>query len=148
MNRSKQKAAVSALEKMRRDYSTFLFSAQAALEAIEALDPQHHATDHPHVRAIIEEVCEVYGVMLSTLLSPARHEEIAEARHLAMLLCREFTNQNTTALGRAFHRDHGSISHGSKHARELIATEPGFRGRYERIRATLAARFEAEKKTA
>ncbi|HEU4544387.1 MAG TPA: helix-turn-helix domain-containing protein [Jiangellaceae bacterium] len=60
-----------------------------------------------HASRIIDRVAAHYGITRDELLSRDRHKSIAEARQVAMWLCRELLGMSYPELGRAFgNRDH------------------------------------------
>ena len=61
---------------------------------------------------IIAIVAEKYGMTPSDLTGKRRSQDIALARQVAMYICREMTELSTTAIGRAFGRDHTTVLHG------------------------------------
>lgn len=61
---------------------------------------------------IIAIVADKYGMEPSDLTGKRRSQDIALARQVAMYICREMTELSTTAIGKAFGRDHTTVLHG------------------------------------
>lgn len=64
------------------------------------------------VTIIAQEVSRVTGVSIPDILSERRDLHIVNARHLAMVLTREFTPFGSAKIARAWHRaDHTTVLH-------------------------------------
>ena len=61
---------------------------------------------------IIDIVAQRYGMQSADLTGKRRSQDIALARQVAMYICRELTELSTTAIGKAFGRDHTTVLHG------------------------------------
>ncbi|MDY0040716.1 MAG: chromosomal replication initiator protein DnaA [Desulforhabdus sp.] len=59
-----------------------------------------------HVQQV---VCDSYQVTLTDLQSPSRRKELAKARKIAMYLCRQYTSESLSAIGKSFNRSHSSV---------------------------------------
>jgi len=59
-----------------------------------------------HVQQV---VCDSYQISLTELQSPSRRKELAKARKIAMYLCRQYTSESLTAIGKSFKRSHSSV---------------------------------------
>lgn len=88
---------------------------------------------------IIEIVIAVTGVTKEDTMKQTRFREIADARKMAMLLCRDYTYNTFWELGTCFDRDHTSVVHACKIARQLIIVDPAFKKLF------LQAKNEVEK---
>ncbi len=84
-------------------------------------------------RLVIELVALETGVAQQLILSDIRERGVTNARHLAIWLCRHVTGQSTTAIGRAFDRDHSTVVAACDKAERLRAEEPAFFKRSERL---------------
>jgi chromosomal replication initiator protein len=75
---------------------------------------------------IIAAVCARFEITCSAIKGPARHKDIALARHVAMYVCRELLPEiNTVHLGTAFGgRDHTTILHGCQRVRAILNVDP------------------------
>jgi chromosomal replication initiation ATPase DnaA len=69
------------------------------------------------MREIIAEVSQTSGVSIAELRSPARHRRIAWPRQAAMLLMYE-AGHTLPEIAEYLHRDHTTILHGIKRARQ------------------------------
>jgi chromosomal replication initiator protein len=73
------------------------------------------------IRNIQDAVCREFGIGRVDLVSDCRFVNLVKARHVAMLLARELTDQTLPQIGRAFNRNHSSVSYGIDRARRRIA---------------------------
>ncbi len=84
------------------------------------------------VRGIKEAVADSYGVEIGELEGKSRKKEIARARHIAIYLSRELTDNSFPALGKKFGgRDHSTVMHSHKKIKNMIEDTPLF---YEEIK--------------
>ncbi len=74
-----------------------------------------------HVDAVLQAVCDYYGLQRTVLLGKSREMTVAQARQVAMFLLREDAGLTATQVGQELGRDHSTVLHG--HAR--IATALG-----------------------
>jgi chromosomal replication initiator protein len=63
------------------------------------------------IEHIQKVVCANFQVTLEELKSPSRRKDIANARKIAMYLCRSYTAESLAAIGKAFARAHTSVLH-------------------------------------
>lgn len=64
------------------------------------------------IRQIQKAVCDYYKIKLSDIKSKSRSKKIVIPRHVAVFLCREYTNTSLPEIGRAFGgRDHTTAMH-------------------------------------
>lgn len=91
--------------------------AQEVIESFQVAE-NHRAT----IGSIQKLVAEQYHLEVEKLISRSRRKSVCYPRHLAMYLCRKFTDESLDAIGRAFCRDHASVIHSigviEKHIRE------------------------------
>ena len=81
-----------------------------------------------------------YGLPSDKMRSGARARRYSHPRQLAMLLARELTKSTLPAIGERFGgRDHTTVIHGIKAARNRIETDPGVDDAYQTIRKGLVA---------
>ncbi len=59
-----------------------------------------------HIQKII---CASFQVTMDQLTSPQRRKDIALARKIGMYLCRQYTTDSLSAIGRMFNRSHSSV---------------------------------------
>jgi chromosomal replication initiator protein len=75
------------------------------------------------VEAVIQAVCDYYGLSRSVLLGKSREMTVAQARQVAMYLLREDAGLTATQVGQELGRDHSTVLHG--HARIATALNSG-----------------------
>lgn len=63
------------------------------------------------LRRIIEACADYFKVAVEAMLSKSRAAGLVLARHVAMFLCRELTQESLPAIGRAFGCHHTSVLH-------------------------------------
>src|ERR671930_411096 len=73
------------------------------------------------VEAVLQAICDYYGVSRPMLLSKSREMTVAQARQVAMYLLREDAGLTATQVGQELERDHSTVLHG--HARIAHALE-------------------------
>lgn len=69
---------------------------------------------------------DYFGVPFDGLFSPTREGQICLARYAIMYVMREREGQSTPQIGRRLQRDHSTVVHGMKRARDLLARDPDF----------------------
>ena len=74
-------------------------------------DPRGRA----QVEAVLQAICDYYGLSLQVLLGKSREMTVAQARQVAMYLLREDAGLTATQVGHELGRDHSTVLHG--HAR-------------------------------
>jgi chromosomal replication initiation ATPase DnaA len=84
-------------------------------------------------------VSQAYGVSREELAGPRRTAHLAEARQVAMWLCRSETKHTTEQIGAAFGRVHCTVSVSVRNVTDRADTEPKFSFRL----ATLSAQVQA-----
>jgi chromosomal replication initiator protein len=75
------------------------------------------------VEAVLQAICDYYGVSRPMLLSTSREMTVAQARQVAMYLLREDAGLTATQVGQELGRDHSTVLHG--HARIASALKGG-----------------------
>lgn len=69
--------------------------------------------------AIMKEVADFYSLTVDDLSGVSRVQAIAQARQIAMYLCRELTNQSLPKIGQLFGgRDHSTVLYACRRVRE------------------------------
>ena len=77
---------------------------------------------------IIEEVAEYFRLSSDDLLSRSRKKAVAEARQIAMYLCRELTEESYAHIGSRFGgRDHSTVIHAYRKIDEAMESDAGLR---------------------
>jgi chromosomal replication initiator protein len=75
------------------------------------------------VEALLQAICEYYGISRCMLLGKNREVTVAQARQVAMYLLREDAGLSATQVGQELARDHSTVLHG--HARIARALAGG-----------------------
>ena len=101
----------------------------------------------PTVKDIQNVVADDFNLTTPDLLEFTKVKCVSRARFVAVYLCQELKPEMSSFdLGARFGgRDHSTIVHALKRARALIAAEPEFGARVEKLRAFLAAKRRAPK---
>lgn len=88
---------------------------------------------------VVNAVSDVTGVSIEDMKGPRRHYDRTYARHIAVLLMREYCrDKSLPEIGRFFgNRDHTTIMYGAKRAEELIRTDERAKDIYERAKHRL-----------
>ena len=74
---------------------------------------------------IMHRVARATGVTVAELRSRAKHKTLAEARQLAMLLMRDVEGMSLPEIGRMLDRDHTTVMHGIRSAKENLEFDRG-----------------------
>ena len=86
------------------------------------------------VQSIQQTVSHFYGIRQSDMLSSNRRGDLVSARHVAMSLAREFTNNSLPEIGKAFGgRNHGTIIHAQKRVKARMKEDRRFKEEYENL---------------
>jgi chromosomal replication initiator protein len=100
--------------------------------------PARHAP--VSVEDVVRAVCHHFNLRSSDLLGKDRHRSVAQARHVAIYLCRQRLKCSYPELGRHFgHRDHTSVMHAVKKVEALKATDADLRGHIDAIERKLGS---------
>jgi chromosomal replication initiator protein len=92
------------------------------------------------VEDVVRAVCHHFNLRSSDLLGKDRHRSVAQARHVAIYLCRQRLRCSYPELGRHFgHRDHTSVMHAVKKVEALRATDADLRGHIDAIERKLGS---------
>jgi chromosomal replication initiator protein len=75
------------------------------------------------IEAVLQAICEYYGVSRAMLLGKSREMTVAQARQVAMYLLREDASLTAAQVGQELCRDHSTVLHG--HARIAGALAQG-----------------------
>lgn len=79
------------------------------------------------IESIRKTVCEHLGVEESILDSPKRTREVAQARQIAMYLCKQHTKAPLSAIGMAIGgKNHATVLHACKAVTNLMETDKQF----------------------
>jgi chromosomal replication initiator protein len=95
------------------------------------------------VMHVVEPVREVFDVSYVQLVGRARPNAIAIPRMVAMALAYELLHLNVTQVGRAFDRDHTSVSHARRAVADMRDTDSEFARKLEVARQMAVNRLSS-----
>lgn len=102
------------------------------LDLAQAMIDQYYSTyvgSKPTAKQIMESVGRYYNVSANEILSPSRKAPIAHARHVAVYLTRQITNDSWKHIGSQFgNRDHTSMMHAFQKISEMAARDRDLAG--------------------
>jgi chromosomal replication initiator protein len=82
-------------------------------------DDQAHEIGAPNIMAV---TAEFFGLTLEDLCGPGKTKHVAQARQIAMYLCRELTDLSLPRIGQTFGgRDHTTVMHADRKIRKEMA---------------------------
>jgi chromosomal replication initiator protein len=109
---------------------------------VENVLPNEGKRERLTVQHVKEEVTARYHLGRDELEGTSRKKEIAQARHIAIYLSRELTQQSFPAIGRGFgNRDHSTIMHSYMRVKSLLTTTPLLYSEVREIEDNLRARY-------
>ena len=86
------------------------------------------------IEQIRKVVCQYLNIEESAFDSPKRTREIAQARQIAMYLCKQHTKAPLSAIGAAIGgKNHATVLHACKAVTNLIETDKNFMQTVEEI---------------
>lgn len=101
-------------------------------------DPIIRQEEDLSVAQIKKGVCEYYGLTKGQIESKSRTKQIANARHIAVYLCREQLQMPFVKIGMEFgNRDHSTIMSSYEKARTLMKKDPLFQTAVSQIKTKL-----------
>lgn len=86
-------------------------------------DIVHFKSREVTVESIVELVCALTGVTREGLVSVGRTRVVAQARQIAMYLCRKYTKVSLAGIGAAFGKNHATVLHACKAVSNMIETD-------------------------
>ncbi len=93
------------------------------------------------VDAIKHAVCEWLNIDLATFDSPKRTREVAQARQIAMYLCKKHTKASLTAIGSSIGgKNHATVLHAIKAITNLTDTDKAFKRQIEELERRITRR--------
>lgn len=111
---------------------------------LEAMLPEEGKRERLKIAHIKEEVASRYNLKHHDLEGSSRKKEISQARHIAIYLAREMTNQSFPAIGKQFgNRDHTTIMHSYLKIKGLVEETPLLHAEIKEIQESLNARFRS-----
>ena len=110
--------------------------AKEVLKMYVKISPKEISIDH--IRKI---VCEYLHIDESVFDSPKRTREIAQARQIAMYLCKQHTKSPLSAIGAAIGgKNHATVLHACKAVTNLMETDKSFLQMIEEINRRVTAK--------
>ncbi|MGB8932635.1 MAG: chromosomal replication initiator protein DnaA [Anaeromyxobacteraceae bacterium] len=92
----------------------------------------------PSIEKIQEAVAAHFSLTVAKLTSGSREQKVAQPRQVAMFLCREIATETFQSIAEKFNKkDHTTVISAVERARELIQTDPEFKGAVEKLRKDL-----------
>lgn len=101
--------------KAGRDYIRDIVNASLTRAYRTAKEPKQRL---PGISSVIDTVCKIASIEPDDIKGPSRKKKVKAARHLAMYLL--MPRYGPAQLGRIFKRDHTSVIHAVKSARNNI----------------------------
>ena len=90
------------------------------------------------VNDVLNEVASFYNIEAKTITSEARSKEVMQARHAAMFLSKELTDNSLSEIGAAIGgRSHATVLHSIKLMRDQLDIDPVLRHRISQMTAAL-----------
>ncbi len=111
-------------------------------KTLEEMLPEEGKRERLTAEHIKDEVAARYHLKRRDLEGSSRKKEISQARHIAIYLTRELTNQSFPTSGKHFgNRDHTTIMHSYMKIKSLIEEMPLLHAEIREIEESLRARF-------
>jgi len=109
-------------------------------EAAQAIlgDTARNRTHTLSIASIAQAVGEAMNVDPALLGTRTRKRQVALARHVAMLLSSELTDNTLHTIGLHFGRDYSTVHHSLAAARELLSQDPATQAIYSQLRERLS----------
>ena len=105
---------------------------------------RQHTDDEPttlDAGDIIEKVAEHFHLEKGDLLSRSRKQSVAQARQIAMFLCRELTEESYAHIGSRFGgRDHSTVIHAYRKIEEDLQSDPELQDEVSTLQSKLQNR--------
>lgn len=105
---------------------------------------QEHTDEEPAVldaADIIEQVADYFRLAEDDLLSRSRKQSVAQARQIAMYLCREMTDASYSHIGSRFGgRDHSTVIHAYRKIEEVLESDEGLQDDISALESRLGNR--------
>jgi chromosomal replication initiation ATPase DnaA len=130
-----------ALDRFRAAYSDLLIAAEQVRVELDPVGAGNAPSDISTIQII---VADYFQIPRQRLLSRARDNETAGARHLAMAFCREVTPHSLTIIGQAFNRDHGTVMHAINAVRIRCEQDAAFKLVSQKLRTLAQTTIKAK----
>lgn len=108
------------------------FFAEEALSKTEEIFQKQHT-----IEQIVNAVCSEYDVKPTTLATPGKHRESADARAIAALLVINEENLTLTNLAKHFQRELSGLSQGARRVQARLDTDNELSAKVDRIKERL-----------
>lgn len=100
---------------------------------------------HPTIAKTTAIVADLAGVTEAELLGRQRSRHLSRPRQIAMLIASEETTASLPTIANCLgNRDHTTVMHGIKRARELVAIDPAMAALYRAAKDRLLAGSERD----
>jgi chromosomal replication initiator protein len=105
---------------------------------------REHTDDEPaalDAGDILEQVAEYFHLETGDLLSRSRKRSVAQARQIAMYLCRELTEESYAHIGSRFGgRDHSTVIHAYRKINNALGSDAGLQNDVSSLKSKLQSR--------
>ncbi len=120
-----------------------LQGARLTPQSIEGMLPEEGKREKLTIAHIKDEVAMRYHLKRHDLEGASRKKEISQARHMAIYLARDMTNNSFPAIGKQFgNRDHTTIMHSYMKVKTLLKETPLLQAEVNEMKEGLHARFQ------
>lgn len=100
-------------------------------------DIVHFSGREVNVDSIIEMVSGATGVSRADLVSVGRTRAVAQARQIAMFLCRKYTKVPLAGIGAAFMKNHATVLHACKAVDNMVETDKSLAALVDKLQGEL-----------
>jgi len=112
-------------------------------QSIEGMLPEEGKREKLTILHIKDEVATLYHLKRHDLEGASRKKEISQARHMAIYLARDMTDNSFPSIGKEFgNRDHTTIMHSYMKIKTLLKETPLLQAEVNEIKEGLRARFQ------
>jgi chromosomal replication initiation ATPase DnaA len=87
----------------------------------------------PLMARLVEAAAAEFGVRADAIFGPRRAAPLALARHVVMFIAATHHHRSQPQIGRALGRDSTSVWHGIHRIEAMVAADPAFAARVERV---------------
>jgi len=104
--------------------------------------PRRRVENPISLESIQERTARFFEVSLDQLVGPTRKQEVAEARHVGMYLCKSLTGASLKRIGKTFgNRDHSTVIHACRAVKRKLADSSQFGERVSELSEEIRRRF-------
>jgi chromosomal replication initiation ATPase DnaA len=89
----------------------------------------------PMIGRLIAAAAAEFGVTYRAITGPVRVAEIVLARQVVMYLAATRLHRSLPTIGRCLNRDHSTVFYGRDRVAALVAQDPAFAARVDRVAA-------------